>query len=86
MVRADYDETCDMAYIYIEEADKDSYDYSVPLDGKLSFATLDISKDGRLIGIEISNASRRLPLKLIETLQNIVKARKEPRDFLAPGC
>lgn len=86
MISITYDETCDMAYIRLNEDHGHKYHHTECLDGILNFLGIDVSDDGRLLALEITNASRRLPLSLIKKLQDINKARKEPRDFLAPGC
>jgi uncharacterized protein YuzE len=81
-----YDATCDMAYITLTGS-KGNYDYSVPLENRKDTAAfvLDLDKEGRLIGIEVFNASRRLPKELIEQALRIEQMKKEPRE-LSPGC
>jgi uncharacterized protein YuzE len=80
VINVTYDETCDIVYINLAEGEaRDSKEFS-------GYLTLDLSADNRFMGFEIINASAKLPLSLIQYLQNINKIRKAPRDFLAPGC
>jgi uncharacterized protein YuzE len=80
VINITYDETCDIAYISLADGEgKDSKEFC-------GYLTIDVSDDNRFMGFEIINASAKLPLSLIKKLQDINKARKEPRDFLAPGC
>jgi uncharacterized protein YuzE len=87
MIQISYDPGCDMAYISLTDDETDKYDYSVPLEKRKDTSpfVLDISKEKRLVGIEIFNASKYLPKDLIEHALTVKRMRDEPRD-LAPGC
>lgn len=54
----------------------------------LSFPNLnvDISSEGKIVGIEIVDGSRVLPESFLEELIRIENLRQQPRDFLSPGC
>lgn len=65
-MRVEYDEAVDAAYIYVVETTAQVHK-TVPVDpreinGEIS---LDFDLDGRLVGIEIQNARRFLPVSLL---------------------
>ncbi len=64
MTRWTYDAEADAAYLYVTEGE-DVAD-TVPGEGAAEGVNLDFSADGRLVGIEVTDASRVLPQSIIE--------------------
>lgn len=67
-MRITYDPTADAAYVYLVEIPAGGVAQTVPLDprevdGQIN---LDIDADGRLLGIEVLDASRLLPSAVLE--------------------
>jgi uncharacterized protein YuzE len=69
------DESCDMGYIYLQDNQVQS-DHTIAVEDKGDLAfVLDIDSSGRLIGIEIFSASKRMPkemLAIAEQLDNTI--------------
>jgi uncharacterized protein YuzE len=68
LLRVTYDEEVDAAYIYlVPEIEVGGAARTVPVDGGEDpwMVNLDVDSDGRIIGIEVLDASRRLPLALL---------------------
>lgn len=61
-MRVTYDRDADAAYIYLEEIQAGGVDRTVPVDpSEISgMINLDFGKDGKLLGIEVLDASRFL--------------------------
>jgi uncharacterized protein YuzE len=69
-MRLTYDKQIDAAYLYLVDISPDQVSKTVPvdpqeLDGEIN---LDFDRDGRLVGIEIQNASRFLSRVLLEDI------------------
>jgi uncharacterized protein YuzE len=73
-VRATYDSSADAAYIYLKptilpgEAKKTYACDPLLVDGQIN---LDFDSAGRLIGIEVLGATRRLPKELLDGAERI---------------
>ena len=66
-MRVTYDNEADAAYVYLTDAVLEPGRDSVPCDppaGEQAFVALDW-KDGRIVGLEVLNASKRLHADLI---------------------
>lgn len=63
-----YDADADAAYLYLRSGMLDPVAATVPVevDGAWLGVNLDLDEDGRLVGIEALDASRRLPTALLE--------------------
>lgn len=67
-VRVTYDEDSDAAYIYLaDESGVGGVAETVPVDplAVQGMINLDFAADGRLIGVEVLAASKRLPRQLL---------------------
>ena len=67
-MRITYDPAVDAAYIYLTEISAAAVSKTVPVDpneveGEIN---LDFDAEGRLLGIEVLGASRKLPKALLE--------------------
>ena len=61
-----YDRKADAAYLYLKEpVKKGAAKITCPGEGEAGGINLDFDAEGRLLGIEILDASRRLPLELL---------------------
>jgi uncharacterized protein YuzE len=64
-VRVTYERSIDAAYIYLREIEPGGVTESVDIDAPPGVAAgslvLDFDHDGRLVGIEVPNATRALP-------------------------
>jgi len=67
-----YDRSVDAAYIYLAgEMDPVAYTYPCdPLEARAEI-NLDFGADGRLIGVEVLDASRKLPKALLDAAEVI---------------
>ena len=68
MIKIRYDEEVDAAYIYLAEIGSGGVEKTYPcnpleVNGEIN---LDFDKDGRLIGIEILGASKKLPKEILD--------------------
>lgn len=66
-MRVEYDKKVDAAYIYLTEIDIGGVARTVPMDptevrGEIN---LDFDRNGRLVGIEVLDATRLLPSQLL---------------------
>lgn len=64
MTRWTYDPEADAAYLYVSEGE--AVATTVPGEGEAGGINLDFGADGRLVGIEVLDASRILPQGVIE--------------------
>jgi uncharacterized protein YuzE len=67
-LRVTYDEEANAAYIYlVPEIERGGVAGTVPVDGGDDpwMVNLDLDSDGRIIGLEVLDASRRLPAALL---------------------
>lgn len=67
-LRVTYDEEADAAYIYfVPEIRAGGVARTIPVDGGGDpwMVNLDIDRDGRIIGLEVLDARRRLPTALV---------------------
>ena len=67
MVRVEYDEKSDAMYIWLRKA---KYDISEELAENV---VLDLDKNGRIIGIEVLDASKNLGKELVTRILNTEK-------------
>jgi uncharacterized protein YuzE len=66
-LRISYDERADAAYIYLVKSDSESdVRRTVACDPKHEMINLDFDLDGRLIGIEVLDARKKLPAELLK--------------------
>lgn len=56
-----YDETVDAMYIYLHGGSKDAVGTVVKTERLESDVVIDYDKDGKVLGVEILNASRKFP-------------------------
>ena len=65
--RVEYDVEADAAYIYfVEEVLKGGVDRTISMDPRDGMINIDLDSDGRIVGIEIMDASRMLPPDLLQ--------------------
>lgn len=67
-LRVTYDDVADAAYMYlIPEIEAGGVARTIPVDGGADpwMVNLDVDSDGRIIGLEVLDASRRLPAALL---------------------
>lgn len=75
-MKIEYDKKVDAAYISLhDDISSDVFGYTYPCDplevhGEIS---LDFDKNGKLIGIEVMDASKKLPEELLRTARIIGK-------------
>jgi uncharacterized protein YuzE len=73
-MKIQYDKSADAAYIYLDPAHEQiRVARTVPCDPSETNAeiNLDFDEDGRLLGIEVLDASRHLPKDLLDTADRI---------------
>ena len=63
-MRIEYDAECDMAYIYLTEIAPGAAKRTIPGSHGSVRINLDLDAKGRLLGIEVFEASRVLPVEL----------------------
>ncbi|GIG64112.1 DUF2283 domain-containing protein [Phytomonospora endophytica] len=68
-MRVTYDATADMAYIYLVEIGPGEAVRQVPTEDNL--AVLDYDSDGRILGIEVFSAERRLHPEVLSAAERI---------------
>jgi uncharacterized protein YuzE len=72
-VRATYDRGANAAYIYLTDVDSAGSAMQQLVDTPHGKGTiiLDFDPKGRLVGIEVLNASKALPLNLLESAERL---------------
>jgi uncharacterized protein YuzE len=67
-LRIEYDAEVDAAYIYLREIEPDGAAHQCPVECSEARGTiiLDLDAEGRLIGVEVLDASRGLPVGLLD--------------------
>jgi len=73
-MRATYDRTVDAAMIYLRDIEPLGAKHTVPVwaeAGAAGDVILDFDGEGRLIGIEVLNASRVLPREVLAAAEKI---------------
>ncbi len=72
-MRIDYHAETDMAYIHLREIEPGGVATTVPgwPDTEALGINLDFDTDGRLLGIDVSAASQRLPAEMLETAKRL---------------
>jgi uncharacterized protein YuzE len=83
MLEIEYTESVDAAYISLGDGGSHK---TVIMKRHLPFFAIDLDEEGKLIGIEVLDASKHLPKELLEYAKRIKKIKSEPRDLLSPGC
>jgi uncharacterized protein YuzE len=70
-----YDKSVDAAYIYFSEYPSDSVKKTYPCDPKEvnGMINLDFDEQGRLVGVEVIDASKKLPKELLDAATRIDK-------------
>ncbi|MEK7616168.1 MAG: DUF2283 domain-containing protein [Patescibacteria group bacterium] len=71
-----YDKEADAAMIYLQEIKQGGTAWTYPCDPTeiKGMINLDFDKDNRLIGIEVLDASKRLPKELLDSAERIDKS------------
>jgi uncharacterized protein YuzE len=80
MLRVEYDRSADAAYIYLTEIGAGQVASTYPCDpsqvrGQIN---LDFDADGRLLGIEVLDASKFLPADLLDAARNMGQRHIRP--------
>ena len=74
-MRATYDRSVDAAMIYLRDIEPDGVKHTVPVWAEEGVAAgdviLDFDSEGRLIGIEVLNASKTLPADVLASAERI---------------
>jgi uncharacterized protein YuzE len=72
-MRVTFDRAANAAYIYLREIGSGEVHETVNADGKhnRSMVNLDFDQKGRLIGIEVLDATRALPQEVLDAAQRI---------------
>jgi uncharacterized protein YuzE len=72
-MRVTFDRAANAAYIYLREIGSGEVHETVNADGKHTrgMVNLDFDKKGRLIGIEVLDATRALPQEVLDAAQRI---------------
>jgi uncharacterized protein YuzE len=65
-LRVTFDRRANAAYIYLTEIETGGVAKTVHVENAPGFINLDFNARGRLPGIEVLDASRRLPYELLE--------------------
>jgi uncharacterized protein YuzE len=65
-MRVEYDAEVDAAYIYLADVEPGSVSDTVEGEGMAEGVNLDFDAEGKLIGIEVLDASARLSEELLE--------------------
>lgn len=68
-MRVTLDRMCDMGYVYLDEPVESDYSIEVKDKGETAFV-MDINSEGHLVGIEVFNASKRLPSNLYKIAED----------------
>lgn len=66
-MRVEFDSRADATHIYTEEMPLVAWTYPCDSDGVRGTINLDFEAAGRLIGVEIPDASTKLPLAFLES-------------------
>lgn len=70
-IRITFDRVANAAYLYLRDIEPGGVAKTVPVDEAPGMINLDFDAKGRLIGIEVLDAARRLPLELLERAQHL---------------
>lgn len=74
-MRATYDRSVDAAKIYLRDIEPGGAKHTVPVWAEEGLAAgdviLDFDGNGRLIGIEVLNASKTLPAEVLDSAERI---------------
>ena len=75
MIKAQYDMKGDSAYIYFADIGPGEVSFTYPCNPKevKGMINLDFSKDGKLIGVEVIGATKKLPREILESAERIDK-------------
>ena len=65
-MRTEFDEDADAAYIYFKDIAEGEVKETVSLNDSIN---IDIDKNGKVLGIEILDASKHLPFSSVKTLK-----------------
>lgn len=73
MIKIEYDKEADAAYVYLKEIGPAGVSFTYPcnpaeVNGMIN---LDFDKDGKLIGIEVMDASKKLPKEILDKAEII---------------
>jgi len=82
-VKGTYDRRADAAYLYLSDGIRDGeVAKTVPVDPAAigGMINLDFDEGGRLLGIEVIGASRRLPRELLDRLTPLSAKRSQGSD------
>lgn len=67
-MKSTYDKEADAAYIYLKEISNEEVARTISLNDSIN---IDLDCEGKVIGIEILNASKNLPLNAFKSIKNI---------------
>jgi uncharacterized protein YuzE len=65
-MRVEYDAEADAAYLYLIDLEAGAVSDTVEGEGMAEGVNLDFDAEGRLVGVEVLDASRRLPAALLK--------------------
>jgi uncharacterized protein YuzE len=73
MIKIEYDKEVDAVYIYLKEIGPGGVSFTYPCDPSevKGMINLDFDKEGKLEGIEIMDASKKLPKEILDEAENI---------------
>lgn len=73
MIKIEYDKAADAAYIYLKEIGPSGVGFTYPCDPieVKGMINLDFDKEGKLEGIEIMDASKKLPKEILDKAEII---------------
>ncbi|MEK6895026.1 MAG: DUF2283 domain-containing protein [Nanoarchaeota archaeon] len=63
-----YDKEADASYIYFKKIEAGEVARTIELNDSIN---IDLDKDGKILGVEILDASRNLPLNSVKSLKQI---------------
>lgn len=66
-MRVEYDAEADSAYLYLADIEPGTVSDTVEGEGMAEGVNLDFDAEGKLVGIEVLDASGRLPPEMFET-------------------
>jgi len=67
-MRLTYDKEVDAAYIYLKEISEGEVAQTISINDSIN---VDLDSEGKVLGIEILNASENLSLSTLESINNI---------------
>lgn len=74
MIKVNYDKNADAAYIYFSEFPVDSVEKTYPCDPQEVSGMINLDfNGGKLVGIEVMDASKKLPKEVLESATRIDK-------------